>query len=135
MVFFAFAFSILVNSGTADAGADPDAHRKVANGVEPYATDTVQVGGTYEAFLIAFTDRSEVYLSPSRYRVSYIANALTCRNTDEVPIDQIRDGQWWTVVFEVLAVKETAIEDPPASGKWTWQHSYDCIIKDLQHAR
>lgn len=121
-------------SSSVSAGVDPDAHRKVPEGVAAFAQDHVEVGGTYEGFLIAFSDRSEVYLSPSRYRVSYLANALNCRNSDEFPLNTIRDGRWWKVVFEVLAVKESAVEDPPASGRWAWRHSYDCVIKNLEHA-
>ena len=130
-LFWALAMSV---STLASAGVDPDEYRKVDDGVVAFAQERVEVGGTYAGFLIAFPDRSDVYLSPSRYRVSYLANALECRNVDQFPMDSIRDGRWWQVTFEVLAVKESAIEDPPKSGNWAWRHSYDCIIKNLEHA-
>ena len=122
-------------SSPATAGSDADQNRAVAEGAVAFAQEGVEAGETYEGFLIAFPERSEVYLSPSRYRVTYIANALQCRNADQFSLASIRDGRWWKVVFEVLAVKESAVEDPPGSGKWAWRTSYDCVLKDLQPAR
>ena len=121
-------------SSAASGAVDPDEYRTVSEGAVAFAQQSVEAGGTYEGFLISFPDRGEVYLSASRYRVSYIANALQCRNADQFPLASIRDGRWWKVVFEVLAVKESAVEDPPGSGKWAWRHSYDCVLKDLQPA-
>ena len=114
------------------AGADPDLHRKVPEGHQVYDGETAAVGGTYEAFLIHFEGEPTVYLSPSRYRVAYAANALACRNADSFPVDPARTGRWWRVVFEVLAVRETAAEDPPGSGKWVWNKQFDCIYKQLE---
>ena len=118
----------------AQAGADLDQHRRVADGLLAYNKDSVEVGKRYEAFLIGFDERPDLYLSPSRYRVSYSANALQCRNATEFDWVAVRNGRWWTVVFEVLAIKETANESPPGSGQWSWEHSYDCVIHDLRHA-
>lgn len=134
MVIFVVAF-LLGFHQPAFAGADPDEHRRVGEGREAFLVDNVQVGGTYEAFLIGFPDRPGYYLSPSRYRVSYIPNALQCRNESDFAFEEARNGHWWTVVFEVFAVKETAIEDPPGSGKWSWRHSYDCSLKKLDPAK
>lgn len=116
------------------AGADPDQHRRVGEGLLAYEKDTVEVGKRYEGFLIAFKDRPEMYLSPSRYRVSYSADALQCRNAADFDWVAVRDGRWWTIAFEVLAVKETATESPPGSGKWVWEHTYDCVIHTLKQA-
>jgi hypothetical protein len=116
----------------ASGGADPDLHRKVPEGHRIYDGDTAEVGAVYEAFLIHFKDDKTIYLSPSRYRVAYAADALQCRNTEEFPMDLSRAGRWWRVVFEVLAVRETAVEDPAGSGKWTWNKQFDCLFKDIQ---
>ena len=115
-------------------GADPDEHRPIAEGHHRYDGKEVQVGKTYEAFLIRFADREETYLSPSRYRVAYTPNALQCRNADAFPLTGDSLGQWWVVSFEVLAVRETAIEEPPGSGNWGWQHQIDCTITALAPA-
>jgi hypothetical protein len=122
----------LVFTTPAFAGADPDLHRKVPEGSQVYDGETAEVGAIYEAFLIHFEDSAIVYLSPSRYRVAYAPNALACRNADQFPIDPARFGRWWRVVFEVLAVRETAEEDPPGSGKWAWKKQFDCLYKELQ---
>ena len=111
------------------AGADPDEHRPVKEGHHRYDGVEVQVGKVYEAFLIQFVDRDDVYLSPSRYRVAYTANALQCRNAASFPITAA--GAWWTVTFEVHAVHETAIEEPVGSGNWGWKHAIDCTIRSL----
>ena len=116
------------------AGADPDEHRPVAEGHLRYDGKDVQVGSTYEAFLIRFAERDEVYLSPSRYRVAYTPNALQCRNADDFPLAGDSLGKWWVISFEVLAVRETAIEEPAGSGNWGWQHQIDCTIKGLTPA-
>ena len=117
------------------AGADPDAHRKISDGHLLFTGTDVQVGQTYEAFLISFLDNEVVYLSPSRYRVSYTPDALVCRNAASFPVESAKNGRWWTVSFEVLAIKETAIEDPPSSGKWVWQQSFDCLYKELKEVK
>ena len=117
------------------AGADTDAHRKVRDGSVLYTGKDVQVGQTYQGFLISFPGNEAVYLSPSRYRVSYSPNALTCRNEEAFPVDEAKNGRWWTVSFEVLAIKETAIEYPPSSGKWVWQQSYDCLYRELTEVK
>ena len=114
------------------AGADPDLHRKVPDGHRVYDGESAEVGGVYEAILIHFKDDETMYLSPSRYRVAYVANALQCRNKAEFPMDLSRPGRWWRVVFEVLAVRETAEEDPPGSGKWSWKKQFDCMYKEIQ---
>ena len=93
----------------------------------------VQVGKVYEAFLIRFVERDEVYLSPSRYRVAYTPDALQCRNADAFPITAA--GAWWTVTFEVHAVHETAVEEPSGSGNWNWRHAIDCTIQSLTPAQ
>jgi hypothetical protein len=116
------------------AGADPDAHRKLGAEHLLYTGKDVRVGQTYEAFLISFPGDNTVYLSPSRYRVSYTPNALACRNEASFPVEAAKNGRWWKVSFEVLAIKETAIEDPPSSGKWVWQQSFDCLYKGLKEA-
>ena len=113
------------------AGADPDEHRPVSEGHLRYDGKDVQVGQTYEAFLIRFADRDDLYLSPSRYRVAYTPNALQCRNAAEYPIVGEGIGKWWVISFEVLAVRETAIEEPVGSGNWGWQHQIDCTIKGM----
>lgn len=117
------------------AGADPDAHRKPAKGHLLFTGEGMQVGQTYEGFMISFPGNETVYLSPSRYRVSYAPDALACRNAASFPVEAAKNGHWWTVSFEVLAIKETAIEDPPSSGKWVWQQSFDCLYKDLKEAK
>ena len=122
---------LLLFPAFAVAGADPDEYRPVKEGNVRYDGAEVQVGKTYEAFLIQFVDRDEIYLSPSRYRVAYTPDALQCRNVDQFPIDPSVRGSWLTVTFEVLAVRETAIEMPSGSGNWTWQHQIDCTIKSL----
>ena len=111
------------------AGADPDEHRPVKEGHLRYDGVQVQVGKVYEAFLIRFVERDEVYLSPSRYRVAYTADALQCRNSADFPISAA--GSWWTVTFEVHAVHETAVEEPVGSGNWGWRHAIDCTIQSL----
>ena len=78
--------TILLFSFNVRAGADPDEHRPVQEGHVRYDGEGVQVGKVYEAFLIRFADREEVYLSPSRYRVAYTPNALQCRNADDFPV-------------------------------------------------
>ena len=113
------------------AGADPDEHRPVSEGHLRYDGKDVQVGKTYEAFLIRFADRDKLYLSPRRYRVAYTPNALQCRNAEAYPISGEGIGKWWVISFEVLAVRETAIEEPAGSGNWGWQHQIDCNIKDM----
>ena len=117
----------------ASAGADPDEHRPVKEGHLRYDGVQVQVGKVYEAFLIRFVDRDEVYLSPSRYRVAYTADALQCRNADAFPISGA--GDWWTVTFAVHAVHETAVEEPAGSGTWGWRHAIDCTIESLVRAQ
>jgi hypothetical protein len=112
-------------------GADPDLHRTVPEGQEAYTGENISIGHTYQAFLISFKDRTTVYLSPSRFRVSYLPNTLQCRNADKFPMEEANIGLWHTVSFEVVAVKETAVEAPPSSGNWTWQHTIDCTIKSL----
>ena len=116
------------------AGADPDLYRRVPEGQAVYTGEDVAVGQRYEAFLIHFKDRETVFLSPSRFRVSYVANALQCRNADAFPIGVANQGRWHKVSFEVLAVKETAIESPPGSGNWGWQQHFDCTIIALSVA-
>ena len=111
------------------AGADPDEHRPVKEGHLRYDGVEVQVGKVYEAFLIRFVERDEVYLSPSRYRVAYTPDALKCRNAEAFPINT--PGAWWTVTFEVHAVHETAVEEPQGSGNWGWRHAIDCTIQSL----
>ena len=115
------------------AGADPDEHRPVQEGHLRYDGVGVQVGKVYEAFLIRFEERDEVYLSPSRYRVAYTPDALQCRNSESFPISAA--GAWWTVTFEVHAVHETAVEEPPGSGNWGWRHAIDCTIQSLTPAQ
>jgi hypothetical protein len=121
----------LLLSPLAIGGADPDRYRSVPEGEEVYTGEDITVGQTYQAFLIQFKDRTAVYLSPSRFRVSYLSDALKCRNADHFVLDEENQGQWHTVSFEVIAVKETAIESPPSSGNWIWQHIIDCTIKSL----
>jgi hypothetical protein len=116
------------------AGADPDLYRSVPNGQAVYTGKDLTVGQTYHAFLIQFLDRDIVYLSPSRFRVSYVADGLQCRNAADFPMAQASRGQWYAVSFEVLAVKETAIESPVGSGNWVWQHAIDCTISSLSLA-
>ena len=118
----------------ARGGGDPDQQRTVPAGVRPYVEGAVETGNTYAGFLIGFPDRSELYLSPSRYLVSYGATPFECRNGDEYPLQEVTDSRWWNVQFEVVAVIETAIEHPPASGKWIWTERYDCLIKSLHPA-
>jgi len=125
----------LLFSTTVFAGADPDEHRPVKDGHVRYDGDQVQVGNVYEAFLIRFVDRDEVYLSPSRYRVAYTPNALQCRNEDAFPIEGESRGSWWVVTFEVHAVRETAVEEPAGSGNWGWRHQIDCTIRTLVAAK
>ena len=116
----------------AHAGADPDSHRKAPEGQEVYVSaDAVQIGGVYEAFVIRFKDRESAFLSPSRFRVTYSENVLQCRNAAEYAIPEGQYGQWHKVSFEVLALKETAAEDPPGSGNWTWNTQIDCRITAL----
>jgi len=121
-------------STVALAGADPDEHRPVQDGHVRYDGQTVEVGKVYEAFLIRFSDRKETYLSPSRYRVAYTPDALKCRNATEFPLLDADEGKWWLVTFEVLAVRETAIEEPKGSGNWRWEHEFDCMIESLELA-
>ncbi len=118
----------------ARGGVDPDQQRNVPDGVLPYVEGAVEAGNTYAGFLIGFPDRSELYLSPSRYHVSYGSTPFECRNGHEYPLQQVTDGRWWNVEFEVIAVIESAVEEPPASGKWIWKERYDCLIKGLQPA-
>lgn len=125
---------MLISTG-ALAGADPDEHRPVQEGHARYDGKAMQVGTVYEGFLIRFAGREEVYLSPSRYRVAYTPDALKCRNTAEFPLPERSTGQWFLVTFEVLAVRETAIEEPAGSGNWGWQHEFDCMIEGLEPAK
>jgi hypothetical protein len=132
---FSTLLFVCTTGSVALAGADPDAHRKISDGHLLFTGTDVQVGQTYEAFLISFLDNEVVYLSPSRYRVSYTPDALVCRNAASFPVESAKNGRWWTVSFEVLAIKETAIEDPPSSGKWAWQQSFDCLYKELKEVK
>jgi len=124
----------LLVSSAAFAGADPDEHRPVQEGHARYDGKDLQVGTVYEGFLIQFAGREAVYLSPSRYRVAYTPDALKCRNASEFPMPERSTGQWFVVTFEVLAVRETAIEEPVGSGNWGWQHEFDCMIESLVSA-
>ena len=116
----------------ASAGADPDSYRKAPEGQQVFVSaDAVQIGDVYEAFVIRFKDRETAYISPSRFRVAYKENVLQCRNKEEHAIPEAQFGQWHKISFEVLALKETAVETPPGSGNWTWDTQIDCKIVSL----
>jgi len=126
------ALAVLFTSFAAHSGADLDAHRKAPEGQEIFTSaDATRVGGIYEAFLIRFKDREADFLSPSRFRVAYSEGVLQCRNGAEFAIPEERLGQWHKVSFEVLALKETAVEQPEGSGNWQWTTSLDCKILTL----
>ena len=110
---------------------DPDRRRSVSQGVEVFAPETVEAGKSYSAFVIGFPDRPGPLVSPSRYVVSYFDGLLRCGNANEAGMNKVRDGRWWTVVFTVHAIKETAIEQPAGSGTWGWRTEYDCTIVSL----
>lgn len=121
-----------VASGASWAGADPDLYRKVPEGQAVYTGSDVEVGKTYQGFLIRFVDRDQTFLSPSRFRVSYVPEALQCRNLDEHKILPANEGKWHIVSFEVHAVKETATESPAGSGNWGWTQTFDCTVHSLE---
>ena len=113
---------------------DPDRSRSVADGVEVFTPGMVEAGKSYSAFVIGFPDRPGPFVSPSRYAVSYTEGLLRCGNADEAGMGNVRDGRWWTVVFAVHAIKETAVEHPAGSGLWSWRPEYDCTITSLSAA-
>ena len=92
------------------------------------------MGGVYEGFVIRFKGREHWFLSPSRFQVSYGDQPFVCRNALAFPVPEDRIGLWHKVSFEVLALKESAIEKPEGSGNWTWKVGFDCDIKALELA-
>ena len=131
---FAVLAYLLAFQFSAFAGDDPDRKRTVPEGQTVYTGPDVRVGAIYEAFLIRFQDRQLPFLSPSRFKVEYLEGALKCRNGDQYRIGSDATGSWHKVSFEVLAVRESAIEEPPGSGNWGWAKTFDCDIKSLKLA-
>mgnify|MGYP004204018617 CR=1 FL=1 len=128
---YALMLAILCFQPFARAVDDPDRVRKVPEGQEVYTGPDVRVGGVYEAFIIRFKDRQAPLLSPSRFKVAYEEGTLQCRNADAFSIGDDATGAWHKISFEILSVKESAIEDPPGSGNWGWARTIDCDIKSL----
>ena len=128
---YALMLSFLGFLPLASAGDDPDRVRKVPEGQEVYTGPDVRVGGVYEAFIIRFKDRQTPLLSPSRFKVAYEEGTLQCRNADDFLIADDATGAWHKISFEILSVKESAVEDPPGSGNWGWAKTIDCDIKSL----
>ena len=124
-------FVLLASLGLSHAADDSDAKRTIPDGQERYTGENLTVGGVYEGFVIRFPNRDELFLSPSRCQVSYGERAFACRNASEFPVPANRAGLWYKVSFEVLALKESAVETPEGSGNWTWKVAFDCDIKTL----
>ena len=131
MLIIVFAWAI----GAPLALDDPDRLRSVPEGVEVFMPGTVEAEKTYSAFVIGFPDRPGTFVSPSRYAVMYLEGLLPCSNAAEAGMGSVRDGRWWSVVFTVHAIKETAVETPIGSGVWAWRTEYDCTITSLSPAR
>ena len=113
---------------------DPDRTRSVPKGVEVFDPARVEAGKSYSAFVIGFPGQAARLVSPSRYAVTYLEGLLRCGNADAAGINNVQDGRWWTVVFTVHAIKETAVEQPVGSGVWTWRTEFDCTIASLSAA-
>jgi hypothetical protein len=131
--FMQFLLAIALGTvGASHAGADPDSYRKAPEGQQVFVSaEATEVGGVYEAFLIRFKDRDTAFLSPSRFRVAYAEGVLQCRNQEQFAVPESQLGQWHKISFEVLALRETAIEEPEGSGNWVWRSTIDCRIVSL----
>ena len=117
--------------GPAFALDDPDRERSVPEGVEVFDPSRVEAGKSYSAFVIGFPGDARRFVSPSRYTVTYLEGLLRCGNADAAGMSKVQDGRWWTVVFAVHAIKESAVEAPVGSGAWAWRTEYDCTIASL----
>lgn len=125
---------LLALGGPAAAGKDPDLKRKVPEGHQRFTGERLAVGAVAEAFLLQYPGHPEWQVSPSRYAVDFDAAAFSFRNRADYAVADGLRGQWLRVVFEVIAVTETAVEMPKGSGTWLWRLTYECDLRVVEAA-
>ena len=114
-------------AGVSWGSFDPDERRPVAAGHLPFRGE-LEVGATYEAFgAVDDASSRDLRIVASRYAPEYFAASIHWRNGADA-LDAIAPGEWHTVVFDVVTVTESPVDQ---QGSIAWVPEYECDLEAI----